>query len=349
LLKFRPKIAKARLHKAAKLQKEGLFDDKIKRPIPILPDKIFLITSPTGAAVQDFIKIAQKHNTFTEIIIVPTLVQGENATKELIQAVNAASVASGPRDVIVLARGGGSMEDLSAFNDEDLARAIRNTPVPVISAIGHETDFTIADFVADLRAPTPTAAASILFQPQDKTRSDIANLTKRMFSALTNILTNKRHMFEKIAFRLSAPETRLVHLRLELDDATHRLAESMLAIMTQCKKRYETITLKLEQLNPAILTHNTSARLKQLDIRLENAMRRIHADRKMAFTIFSERLNSASPLNLLARGYSLVQRDEDGLIIRHASDVKPGDILSIRPQTGQIKCQVTEIRRENET
>lgn len=234
-----------------RLEEEGLFDPKRKRPLPPLPQKIGLITSPTGAAVQDMIKILRRRRPNLDILIFPALVQGEDAPASLIKALEDAAKFQ-HLDLVIIGRGGGSIEELWAFNDERLARAIADFPKPIISAVGHETDFTIADFVADLRAPTPSAAAELAVPDQESLTRTLNGLTQRLYQAVRRSLQNRRQELRKLAQSrvLVDPYYALNRRRQDLDWLTERLTRLGTQTVRMKRERFYRLLGKLDALSP---------------------------------------------------------------------------------------------------
>lgn len=232
-----------------KLFKEGFFDPKNKKQIPAFPKKVAIITSPTGAAIQDMLNVLRRRSPQIEILVVPALVQGDEAPKQLIaglRAVNRYQLA----DLIVLARGGGSLEDLWAFNNEDLAREIFNSKIPIISGVGHEVDFSIADFVADLRAPTPSAAAEILSQQWVNVRNEVDSYFNRMKLNFIRELSNKKSLLRLLAGQLINPRDRLREQMQKCDELHQRLEFAMKRALEKRKLEFSRVTGKLEALSP---------------------------------------------------------------------------------------------------
>lgn len=234
-----------------RLEEEGLFDPKRKRPLPPLPQKIGLITSPTGAAVQDMIKILRRRRPNLDILIFPALVQGEDAPASLIKALEDAAKFQ-HLDLVIIGRGGGSIEELWAFNDERLARAIADFPKPIISAVGHETDFTIADFVADLRAPTPSAAAELAVPDQESLTRTLNGLTQQLYQAVRRSLQNRRQELRKLAQSrvLVDPYYALNRRRQDLDWLTERLTRLGTQTVRMKRERFYRLLGKLDALSP---------------------------------------------------------------------------------------------------
>src|SRR5690606_11523410 len=276
----------------ARLQAEGLFDEARKRPLPAYVRRLAVITSPTGAAVRDVLSELGRRFGLVEVDVLPTQVQGATAAAQIVQMLRK-SAASGRYDVVLLARGGGSLEDLWAFNDEALARAIAASPVPVVSAIGHETDFSLSVFAADLRAPTPSAAAELLVPHADDLRRRLKALDQRLVAVQRHKLRQAAQRADRASLRLQAlrPQARLQLLCQRQSEALRRLAAAW-------NRREE----------------RERSRLREL----------------------ARSLSAISPLATVARGYSILQR-EDGRVVRAVGDVGRGDELNARVSDGQIK------------
>jgi exodeoxyribonuclease VII large subunit len=249
-----------------RLQEEGLFEQARKRPIPAYPQRIGVVTSPTGAAVRDILSVLKRRNPHLEVVIAPTLVQGEQAAGEIAQAIDDLNRFTPALDVLLVGRGGGSMEDLWAFNEEAVARAIFRSKIPVISCVGHEVDFTIADFVADLRAPTPSAAAELVVQNSQNTREKVAQLQKRMVQAISLFYERAKSRFDLALNRrvLKDPAVITQAKEQELDDLTERLENAWKEKLNQFSHRFDVIKEKLSALGPqAVLKRGYSITRKQ--------------------------------------------------------------------------------------
>lgn len=299
-----------------RLESEGLFDSKHKKPLPLLPSKIGIVTSPTGAAIQDILKVLWRRNDRLNILIFPSKVQGAKATCEIIQGIQYFN-ANENVDVVILARGGGSLEDLWSFNEEDLARAISSSHVPVISAIGHETDFTIADFVADLRAPTPSAAAEIVSGAREELAKAIEHLTQRSAQAIRLNLKNRR---EKLRVLASS--------RAFVD------AESRLKFFLQ---RLDELQLRLTKILPSMF-HATRNELSQQEQLLEKQIQFYIQSKKHILSTRSAQLQAYSPLSVLERGYSIVTT-KNRAIVRDPNQLKKGDLINIRAERGPFQAK----------
>ena len=300
-----------------KLEKEGLFAKERKKTIPFLPQKIAIITSPTGAAIQDMLQILHRRFSNVEILIYPVVVQGEHAAPEMATALGLANRSD--HDVIIVGRGGGSLEDLWAFNEEIVARAIFESKIPVISAVGHETDFTIADFVADLRAPTPSAAAELVVKNKIDVKNAILNLIERLRQSYLTLLHRKRNLCIEYSGRLIDPRRKLSDWRLRLADLQERLQYTLYQNIKMAKTRQERM-------------------LPQLALHIKFFMER----QKKMLSHTKALLETLNPLSILHRGYSITHT-ADKQIVRSTIQTKKGDVLSIRLFEGTLRCKVTEL------
>ena len=308
----------------AKLEREGLFADELKRPIPFLPRKVGVITSPTGAAYHDIHNVLTRRARSVSILLIPTLVQGEGAADSIRHAVGQVNEYSRTLetpdkiDVLIVGRGGGSAEDLWAFNDEMLARAIRASEIPVISAVGHEIDVTIADFVADLRAATPSAAAEIVAGREEDILFDLRTVETTLASMI---------------------EYKMLSAGSRTREATGSLRVGFASSVQHSKTRFTDIASRL---TPATLTARATAianALGILDQRRETAMDRTLKSKEEALNVKMAKLDAMSPLAVLTRGYSITQM-ADGVILRDAANAKPGDKLKIRLERGKLGVEV---------
>ena len=331
-----------------KLEAEGLFDDGRKRKLPVYPRVIGIVTSPTGAAIRDMLNIIGRRFGDLRILIAPVRVQGDDAPAEIVQAlVNLQEMTE--LDVIVVGRGGGSIEDLWAFNDETVARAIVACRVPVISAVGHETDFTIADFVADLRAPTPSGAAELVVREKLAVIERLVDLYARLKQAMTADVTAQRERLQFLARRrvLTDPARALRDLYRRLDDLQGRLRLGLRAGQRQIRHRLALLTQALSARNPAARISADVALLGQLRGRLvSGAAHGVQASRAR-FATSVGRLESLSPLAVLSRGYS-VTRLPSGALVRSAAQARAGDLLEILLHQGALGARVTEVRERDE-
>jgi exodeoxyribonuclease VII large subunit len=322
------------------LKAEGLFDVGRKRPLPAFPRTAGIVTSPSGAVIRDFLNIVSRRHSGLNVLLYPVSVQGDSAPAE-IEAAIADLNQSGLVDIIVLARGGGSLEDLAAFNSERVARAIASSELPVVSAVGHETDFTIADFVADLRAPTPSAAAELITEAQHNIAEYLAAQSHRLERAARFQLLHARQRFSDLAFdRAGARLTALVmRLAQRLDDLALRQEQALTAQIRQRQSRAAELTAAVLRHDPRRDIAQAREHLLSLRSCLERVVERLIHASAAGLNAFDARLHSLSPLAVLDRGYALVL-SADGAIIRSAARVTPGDAVTTRLADGAFTSRV---------
>ncbi|HVK98337.1 MAG TPA: exodeoxyribonuclease VII large subunit [Dongiaceae bacterium] len=325
----------------AKLAAEGLFDEHRKRQVPLRPGRIGVITSPTGAAIHDILSVLRRRFPLTEVILYPTLVQGNDAPAQICAALARANTRN-ECDVLIVGRGGGSLEDLWCFNDEKLARAIAASALPVVSAVGHQIDFTIADFVADLRAPTPSAAAELLSADAEELQSTLAGYEQWLADYMLGLLETRRQHLQWLSRQLKHPGKRLEEHAQRLDELDLRLRQSMQRRLQLQQSHLNTARARLQSHTPV---HALLACRKQLDnlaTSLRKAMQtRLQQDSR-GIGHLAQRLNSVSPLNTLGRGYSILQTT-DGSLVQNAQQVKPGDQLRARLRQGELHVTVADV------
>ncbi len=318
-----------------KLKGEGLFDSAKKRPIPAFPRHIAIVTSPTGAAIRDIINVISRRANSIQVTVVPTVVQGEAAAPQLRNAFQKATALPGV-DVVIIGRGGGSIEDMWCFNDEALARLIAASPVPVISAVGHEIDFTIADFVADLRAPTPSAAAELVAKSAAELSNKVDSAERMLRLTFEKKMKFLREKMLGLSKRLVDPKRRLQDLELRNDDLLNRLE---LAIQRRLQDRQHRVTLFRQKLgSPQDLIDRKKKDLSFLKARAEKALVYSVERKHSALTRVLAVLDSLSPLKVVDRGYSIVTKNKH--VIKSANQVKKGDSLEIRLAEGSITVVV---------
>jgi exodeoxyribonuclease VII large subunit len=330
----------------AKLAAEGLFDAGRKKPLPLLPRRIGLITSPRGAAIADMLRILRRRFENLQLLLFPVKVQGEGSADEIVRALRyfnqpAGKQVRGRMDVLILARGGGSIEDLWSFNEEKVARAIAASEIPVISAVGHEIDFTIADFVADLRAPTPSAAAELVVQTKAQLLERIATLEQGVRERARFRLLHLRHRLGELA-RARAFESveRFVRQRMQTaDDLAHRLLEAWRRMVLGRERELEALAGRLARLNIARRLESDGRRAAQAATALVHALRREFDRRAARLDSLRSQLGHLSPLNVLERGYALVH-GPDGRLLRDAAEVQPGDDIDVRLARGRLSARV---------
>ncbi len=327
-----------------RLRKEGLFDEARKRPLPLLPQKVGIVTSATGAAIRDMLRILARRNASLHVLIYPARVQGEGAAREITEGIRYLNTRT-DIDVIIAGRGGGSIEDLWAFNEEIVARAIHESRLPVISAVGHEIDFTIADFVADLRAPTPSAAAEMVSGAREDLSATVLSLSGRLVRAVRAGIETRRLSLERLArnrvFFVAPGKIREFQQRF--DEAALRAAQAMHRGLARARQREQVAHTRLIKLN---LTEGiwrrrevVSGLSSRLGSAVESCLQRGHARLELAVG----RMNALSPLGILERGYAIC-RDEDGSIVKNAAEVRVGERVDVRLARGELGCSVERVR-----
>lgn len=323
------------------LADEGLFDVRHKKPLPSLPGKISIVTSPTGAAVRDFIHVSQRRFSNLPLEVVPVSVQGVHAAMEIIQAIRTIN-SMNRSDVIVLARGGGSIEDLAAFNDEGVARSIFASDIPVVSAVGHETDFTIADFVADLRAATPSAGAEIVVPSKNELEQRIDEVNLGLKKSLTNILKNNKIKLYNLRDRIVHPRRRLQDMQHRLDQYVSRLAAITMNLVMHRKERAAYGRAALMRGSPGNTVRMRKEQIQAWRRSIVGAMQRKINDGHGVVGAEVSMLDALNPLAILQRGYS-VTRSLPGLaIVRSARQVKIEQNLEILLGSGRLMVTIDE-------
>ena len=325
------------------LQKEGLFDELHKKPLPKMPKTIGLVTSPKGAAVQDIIKTIKRRYPIVRVIVYPTLVQGNEATKKIASAIDIANQRD-ECDVIIIARGGGSLEDLWCFNEELVARSIFHSKIPIISGIGHETDFTITDLVADLRAATPTAAAEIALP----TTSEIVDRLNRYIFDITQLIDYKvnhfRHQLKSASLRMQAshPQSKLQFNMQKLDLINEKIQKLPMMQVSDLKNIFKISFSKLLASNPKINIEAERQNLEMKNMALSNAIIGLIESKRNHFSVMTAQLEGASPLQSLSRGYALVT-NEDGRNIKSVKKIKTGASVKTKLSDGSFVSRVEKI------
>jgi len=331
-----------------RLQAEGLFNPARKRPLPRFPRRIGIVTSPSGAALRDMLRVIGRRFGDIHIVVAPARVQGEGAAAEVAQGIRELNALGGV-DVIIVGRGGGSLEDLWAFNDEMLARTIAASKIPVISAVGHEVDFTIADFVADVRAATPSNAAELVVKEKRAIVESLGDLEVRLRRGMRRTLAAHRERLERSQGRrvLTDPARPLRDLQRRLDDARARLRRAALAAVAGAERRVALAGRSLRTLSPVARTVNGRRALTELQGRLERGAHRGLDRSRHALAGAAGRLDSLSPLAVLGRGYSLT-RTSEGRIVRSWREVDAGDAVRVLLHEGSLDCRVDATREHDD-
>jgi len=330
-----------------RLNAEGLFDAASKQQLPMLPTRIGVVTSPTGAAIRDILHILERRYPLASIIIYPTRVQGEAATDEIVRAITLASEHN-ECDVLIVSRGGGSLEDLWCFNEEVVARAIHACPIPTVSGVGHEVDFTIADLVADIRAPTPSGAAELVTPDKDELLRSLRALDRRVILATQHHWTTCTQFHSQLLARLrrSHPGAVLRQLQQRADELIRQLGTAIRTEMLSQKIHLQELRQLLLSATPAERIAINSSNLQKLEIRLGNATRQHLQAARTRFSLASGELNALSPLATLERGYAIIQDTETGRVLNNTVDIKAGDRIQARLATGLIDAIVEAVSKK---
>jgi len=324
-----------------KLSAEGLFNDEHKLSIPFLPRKISVITSLTGSVIHDILRVLNRRFANIPLEIIPAKVQGNDAEIELISAIRLLNQ-RGDADVAILARGGGSLEDLQPFNTEGLTREIFTSKIPIISAVGHETDYTLADFVADLRAPTPSAAAEVVAPLKTDLERQSIDLKRKLMTALSNYLRFQRTYLREFSRRLIDPRKKIQDLRLRTDDLTIRLMRACNQDIRQRRERLQWRLEKLNTLSPAARLPFLNSKHEQLYHNLQLSMHNYLVNKFTDLHTKQSKLKALSPMAILERGYSITRSHPDAQVIRDAGKVATGDRLQILLGTGSLEANVVK-------
>ncbi len=324
-----------------KLQQEGLFDEEHKQVPPKYPQTIGVITSPTGAAVQDIISVLKRRYPIARVVILPVPVQGEQAAPAMIEALRQAQHKD-TVDLLIIGRGGGSIEDLWAFNDEQLARAIAQCHIPVISAVGHETDYTICDFVADVRAPTPSASAEIATVDSVECQQNLDMQQQQFTARLQHLLRAKAHQLHALKQRLRHPGEKIQHQKKRLQQTRHALLRIMQQQLSTYQQSLSTYPLRLQQQHPQQLATKLKDQLAQLHKRNRQAMLYALSTKQQQLRNNCQILHAVSPLTVLSRGYAIVTDNSDK-VIRSSQEINIGSVLRTKLGEGSMSSRVIEI------
>lgn len=330
-----------------KLGAEGLFATEHKQAIPSNIQRIAIVTSPTGAAIHDILTVLKRRFPSIRVDVYPVQVQGQQAAQQIIEAINlinatALNDSEHAADVIIVGRGGGSIEDLWCFNDENLARTIFHSQLPIVSAVGHEVDFTIADFVADVRAATPSAAAELLSPDQQEYWLKFNHIAGRFEKSITQQLQNKQWQLKNTQQRLQHPGDTLRKHAQSLDMLELRLQQSQNNRLRELSQRLAMSQQKLQQNSPANKLQHIDTQLRYLQQRLNSSVKQLITHKKEQLQNQAQVLNAVSPLNTLGRGYAILQTAESS-VVRDSHEVKKGDTLSARLGAGMLELSVEKV------
>ena len=329
-----------------KLEKEGLFDEEKKKPLPEFPWKIGVVTSSTGAAVRDILNIVRRRNPKVSILLYPAKVQGEGAAKEIAQGIHELNQRK-DIEVIIIGRGGGSLEDLWAFNEEEVARAITTSRIPIVSAVGHEIDFTIADFAADLRAPTPSAAAELTVPILEDTLREIGSLNEALINSLEKKLKDYFDLLKRLMDRrfFHQPKEIFNPQIQRIDELHSRLLRGLEQNLLNHQQRFQDKIHRLFQASPEKSIPHMKENLSMLEKRMQHIIQSNLLLRKERFEGILKNLNAFNPLSILERGYSICSKDEKS--IKSIEGINPGDLINVKLAQGGLSCTVKKIIEKN--
>ncbi|MBX4149648.1 exodeoxyribonuclease VII large subunit [Paenibacillus sp. FSL W7-1279] len=333
----------------SKLEEEGLFAAERKRPLPRYPKTIGVITSPTGAAVRDIMITIRRRYPQARAILYPVLVQGKGAAPSIVKGIRTMNDMA-EADVLIVGRGGGSLEELWAFNEEIVARAIYQSDIPVISAVGHETDFTIADFVADLRAATPTAAAELAVPSSAELRGQLVQRQRQLNQGLQQRLQRSRERLFSLQRSpvLVHPRRYMLQHAERLDMLSQRLQGNLKSRLSLVRQRQKSLHQGLIRYNPRTQAEFAARRKDQANRQLMNAMQSIMKSKVSQLQTEMRHLDALSPLKIMSRGYSLVYDEAEQKLVKSIEDVQLGDLVNVRVSDGQLQCQVWGMKEDEE-
>lgn len=325
-----------------KLEAEGLFDARRKQPLPQPAQCVGVITSASGAALHDILQVLRRRDPGLPIIIYPTLVQGNEATSAIVQAIQLANQRQ-ECDVLIVGRGGGSLEDLWCFNEEAVARAIAASQIAIISAVGHETDITIADFVADLRAPTPSAAAELVSRNQQELQRQLVSAQQHLALAWDHYFSRQQRHYTLLQHRLTQqhPQLRLNRQQQQLMLYQRRLQDAVHQQLQKFLLQQQRLTQRLQQRQPQPQIYQLRHRLEQYYYRLTQGIQQQLSHQRQQFSYQATSLQAVSPLATLGRGYSVTTRD-NGAVVKQLQDAAPGECLRTRVKDGWLESEVTK-------
>ncbi|MEQ3659415.1 MAG: exodeoxyribonuclease VII large subunit [Glaciecola sp.] len=328
----------------AKLSAEGLFAMESKRPIPESIQRLGIVTSATGAAVHDILHVLQRRNPSIEVIIYPSLVQGETAALSIAKQIHVANQRD-EVDILIVGRGGGSLEDLWAFNEEAVAYAIHASQIPVVSAVGHEIDITISDYVADMRAPTPSAAAELVSTDKSHVLKQIAQYEYSLHSAIASYLRNASYTTKLLESRLSNvhPAVQIKQASQHSDKLSMRLAQLLEQSLATANSRAERLALRLQHASPEKAIQNQQGKLQQLSRDLMSMQGHALKNKRQQLQRIADILNSVSPLSTLSRGYSISFKNEE--VVRSVDDLQKDDIIETRLADGKVISRVALLEK----
>ena len=327
----------------AQLSQMGMFSVEDKQPLPKTITRVGLVTSSTGAAVHDILTVMARRNPSIEVVIYPSLVQGELAARNIVQQIELANQRK-EVDVLIVGRGGGSLEDLWAFNEEPVAHAVYNSAIPIISAVGHEVDVTIADYVADVRAPTPSAAAEIVSQDQDETGKQLLSLKNRLSYAIKNIIQHRQSLVRQVSTALSInhPQAKIVQAQQSVDRLSSELHTLIQRRIQNASNQLNTRHTQLQNQSPLRAIAESKNRLSDISKRIVRAQKDKLESSQVRLANLSKVMNSVSPLATLSRGYSISFAEKD--IVKSVKQLNTEQILTTRFHDGEITSKITSLK-----
>ena len=331
-----------------KLSDEGLFDEAHKKPLPLLPKRIGIVTSPTGAAIRDILNVLGRRFANVHVILHPARVQGTEAAAEIAAGIRALD--EWGVDVMIVGRGGGSLEDLWPFNEEPVVRAVFEAKTPIISAVGHEIDFSLCDFAADLRAPTPSAAAELVVRERQALADAVAAYRRRLAEALGRKAERLRHRLDSArgSFVFRRPEDLLRQQRQALDEVNMRLEESLRSRVQDYRARWEHAARALKYVSPAKRVERAHERLASLRGSLLRSGRQLSAAQRARLEGAAGKLHALSPLAILGRGYGLTWKEPEHVLVRDAATLRPGDSVRLRFERGSATAKIATIEEAHD-
>jgi len=327
------------------LAARGWFDESHKKPLPTLPQRVGIITSASGAALRDILSVLRRRFANLPLLVLPVTVQGEGAAASIVKAIQQAQ-ASGLFDVLILARGGGSMEDLWCFNDESLALAIYQCEIPIVTGIGHEIDFTIADFVADIRAPTPSAAAEMVAPDQQALLAQVRHAYLRLRQRSQLVLQLKAQQLRACRQALRHPSQQLLFKAQRIDELEQRLQGQIQRRLERARSRLDTLQQRLRAFHPGRDIQRQRERLDRLQRELGKSIRRQLAERQTHLGVYVRQLDAVSPLATLARGFAIARKPDQPAILRDTDTLKAGDRVQIQLAKGAFQADIVSIEPE---
>ena len=330
-----------------KLMKQGYFDEQYKKPIPTIPNHVGIITSPTGAAVRDIITTIKRRYPIVEITVIPALVQGKFAKESISDAIKRANEMN-LFDVLIVGRGGGSIEELWSFNEETVAKAIFESQTPIVSAVGHETDHTISDFVADLRAPTPTGAAEMVVPSKQDLLEKLVTLENRLTKSVSHLIHIQQKTLDRLkeSYAFRYPEQLIRQQELELDKAIDRLEKVTLTQLTVRRDRFISVYRRLLAQHPKKQLNDSKLSFNRIMKQHEQAFRRTLETKSSRFSLAVEKLTLLNPLEVMKRGFA-IPYSTDGVLIKSKDQVSVNDFIQVELSDGNLDCEVIKVEEKS--